>query len=203
MMPVDVIEFVSDSRTALIVLHEIYGVNRHISGVCERYRAVGYDVYCPDLLGTAGPFPYEREEEAYGFFMDRVGFGAYSTVNDVARGIRHRYDRVFLMGFSVGATLAWICANSGRYDGAVCCYGSRIRDHLHAAPRCPALVLFARREKAFDPENVVGKLSVMPGVRCEIFDAGHGFCDPFSRSFDRLAAECADAAACGFLAGLR
>ena len=41
--------FQTDSRTALVVLHEIYGINPHIRQVCAQWHASGYAVYCPDL----------------------------------------------------------------------------------------------------------------------------------------------------------
>ncbi len=46
-----VFEFRKNSTAALLVLHEIYGVNRHILDLCAGYHALGFDVYCPNLYG--------------------------------------------------------------------------------------------------------------------------------------------------------
>ncbi|MGV8905417.1 MAG: dienelactone hydrolase family protein [Acetobacterium sp.] len=48
----------SGSDSAIIILHEIYGINPHIASVCNTYFSKGYDVYCPNWLdilsGTHG-----------------------------------------------------------------------------------------------------------------------------------------------------
>ena len=152
-------EFKANSDAAVIVLHEIYGVNRHILDLCAAHQALGFDVYCPNLYCAADPFPYNRQEEAYAFFMRHVGFEVFPSINAFAAQLRPRYTRLFLLGSSVGATLAWICGNSGPYDGVVCCYGSRIRDYPHLPPACPTLAIFARREKSFPPEAIESTLS--------------------------------------------
>ncbi|MEL7568217.1 MAG: dienelactone hydrolase family protein [Dehalobacterium sp.] len=37
-------------ESAVIVLHEIYGINPHIRYVCQQYEAVGYDIICPNFI---------------------------------------------------------------------------------------------------------------------------------------------------------
>jgi dienelactone hydrolase len=34
----------------IVVLHEIYGINDHITKTCQDLADSGYDVVCPDLL---------------------------------------------------------------------------------------------------------------------------------------------------------
>lgn len=95
---------------AIIVLHEIYGLNDHIKGVCGRYRDRGFDVFCPELTGRPEPFGYGEEEAAYHNFR-KNGFGpAYQQVKGLGEGIRPIYRKVILIGFSVGATLGWLLA---------------------------------------------------------------------------------------------
>ncbi|SET52294.1 Dienelactone hydrolase family protein [Enterococcus malodoratus] len=43
---------IKGSENAVIILHEIYGLNQFILDVCNQYSEKGYDVFCPDLLGN-------------------------------------------------------------------------------------------------------------------------------------------------------
>ncbi|WP_040412280.1 dienelactone hydrolase family protein [Desulfosporosinus sp. OT] len=48
-------------ESAIIVLHEIYGINPHIQWVCEHYSDAGYHVICPDFIKPElGYFEYNR-----------------------------------------------------------------------------------------------------------------------------------------------
>ncbi len=51
-------EILNNSDIAVIVVHEIYGINEHIKGVCERLAKSGYNVICPNLLKTDQPYSY-------------------------------------------------------------------------------------------------------------------------------------------------
>ncbi|BCE10035.1 dienelactone hydrolase family protein [Bacillus paralicheniformis] len=55
------------SDTAVIVLHEIYGINRHMHDVCQLIAEQGFDVICPNLLNRDQPFEYAEEKAAYLF----------------------------------------------------------------------------------------------------------------------------------------
>ncbi len=179
--------FQNGSDTAIIVLHEIYGINRHMREVCEEYAAAGYDVYCPDLL-AGRCFDYAQQQDAYEFFMKAVGFEVYSSINDLIRQLRPKYRKIILLGFSAGATVAWRCAESGLCDGIIGRYGSRIRDYTMLAPKCPALLIFADREESFDPASLAAELKSKPNVTAVLLNGSHGFCDPFSAGYNPASA---------------
>ena len=50
-------------KKAVVLLHEIYGVNAHIEHYANEFIALGYDVYCPNFLQLEQPFPYEEEQQ--------------------------------------------------------------------------------------------------------------------------------------------
>lgn len=95
------------------------------------------------------------------------------------------------MGFSIGATIAWICGTSGICDDIICYYGSPIRDYLSLVPKCRALVLFARKEKSFEAEIAARRFEAESHITISILNGHHGFCDPFSYKFDPAAAKTA------------
>jgi hypothetical protein len=61
------------------------------------------------------------------------------------------------------------------------------------------LLLFAGQEASFSPESILPSLSAIPNVRGEIFNARHGFCDPFSPNYNATAAIKAEKLAQNFL----
>ncbi len=176
----------SGSDTALVILHEIYGVNRFITDQCDRYAGDGYDVYCPNINGLP-PFGYAEREHAYRHFMQRGGFTQAARVRRMLKKLRPHYARVILMGFSVGATLAWLCSRRDLCDRVICCYGSRIRDYTDTTPEVPTLLLFAEQD-SFD---VYATASAVTGdnTSVHILAAGHGFFNPYGNSYDALCAQ--------------
>ena len=193
----------NNSDTLIVVLHEIYGFNSHITGVCQELADSGYDVVCPDLLEGKPCFDYAREEEAYRYFMNFVGFeAAAKKVTFLLRQEEGRYRRIFLLGYSVGATVAWLCAvdsvktdDNFRYGGSLvkcsgvlCLYGSRIRDYLDVSLKCSALLVFAEEENSFAPHALRAQLETMEGAEVHILKGKHGFADPNGPNYNEASA---------------
>lgn len=93
------------------------------------------------------------------------------------------------MGFSVGATISWLCGNN-ICDFIVGCYGSRIRNYVGVKPVCPTLLIFANEEKSFDVPKLVGLLEEKSSSFLEVkrFDGSHGFMNPFSSYYNKALA---------------
>lgn len=175
--------------TVIIVLHEIYGVNCHIRQVCNQIAHYEMDSIAPNLLRDRGPFNYDQEALAYDFFMKSVGFeNAFKQVTEVLRKARTNYKKVYVLGYSVGATLAWRCSATGMCDAIVGFYGSRIRDSLEIMPACPVLLFFPTQEKAFAVDGLIAQLSNYETVQVKKIVGQHGFADPFSPNYNKEAA---------------
>ncbi|QSY49537.1 MULTISPECIES: dienelactone hydrolase family protein [Streptomyces] len=167
--------------TAVVVAHEIYGVNDHIIGVARMLRPYRCDVFTPSFLPSGFVYPREDERQAYREFMRSPGVMSMSqALVQFTGGLRERYRRVLCIGFSVGATSAWLASGAGAVDKTVCFYGSRIRDHLDVQPAAPCLVVFAAQEPSFSAPAVAEKLAGRRDVMTEIYPCRHGFCDPGS-----------------------
>jgi len=199
--------FRSHSDTLIVVLHEIYGINEHITGVCKDFSDKGYDVICPDLLDGKPPYDYNREEEAYRYFMNYEGFDASAKkVAFLLRQEEQAYRHIFLVGYSVGATVAWICCGKSENDrggfpyggliqnltGVIGFYGSRIRDYTEVNPNCSVLLFFPAEEKSFDPYELEEKLRGKERTEIYILEGKHGFANPFSDNYNDVSAERAD-----------
>jgi Dienelactone hydrolase and related enzymes len=174
--------------SAVIILHEIYGVNAHIEQVCESYYHMGYDVYCPNLYSREFPFAYTEMEEAYQHFVSTVGFDAYTIVNNEIQNIRDQYKRIILIGYSVGATIAWRCSQFANCDGVIGFYGSRIRDYMDQPCQIPTLLIFAI-EDTFDVSKVVDAIEDKKNVSAFLLDGKHGFLDTYSANYNKQSYE--------------
>lgn len=126
--------------------------------------------------------PYDSEQAAVAAFHARQGLRAYA--GQIAQRMAGR--PAFIVGFSVGASSAWQAIASAAchpHSQAVLYYGSRIRDALHLRPQCPAHLVWAEHEHAFQPDTIFPALAAA-GADCTLLPgARHGFMNPQSPHF--------------------
>lgn len=177
------------AKSIVVVLSEIYGINAHIQVVCRCLERHGRTALAPDFL-AGRCFSYGESAAAYAYFKEQIGFDyALALLEPQLVAWRQQYQGVYLLGYSVGATLAWRCSQAGLADGMVGFYGSRIRDYLQTPPQCPALLLFAEQEAALDVGALVPQLTAMRQVEAQVFAAAHGFADRYSPHYQPAAAK--------------
>ena len=177
------------TKTAVIVVHEIYGSNRHMKGICRLLREYGFDVFCPNLFGQETSFDYSQEKTAYYYFMEKVGFtAAVLQIKKLISDIKDNYQKIFVVGFSVGATVTWLCSEEKAIHGVVCFYGSRIRRYMEITPKCPALLFFPQEEKSFNVDELMAAFD-KENTEVRKFNGQHGFSDPFSPEYNEESAK--------------
>ena len=194
------------SDTVIIVAHEIYGVDEHILGVCNRLGQGKYDVLCPNLLtNRKTPFTQSEESVAYQYFMQNVGFDSAKTqIEALSRQLHNQYRFCFIIGYSVGATTAWLCSqHKGLYNGIVCFYGSRIRDYQKLEPQCPTLLFFPAKETGFAVDELIQTLTGRNNVAAAKVNALHGFTDPWSEQYCEALSEETFAKTLAFIEDIR
>lgn len=178
----------NNSNTLVIVLHEIYGINQHMKQFCQLLSAEKVDVICPNLLQLEEPFEYTEENIAYSHFMENIGFSnAAEQVKNILNDVKNKYENVLIVGFSVGATIAWLCSKEDGVDGIVGYYGSRIRDYTEVKPKCPALLFFPEKEVSFDVDQLISSL-LTKNVEVLKWKGEHGFSNPFSTKYNEESA---------------
>jgi len=178
------VKVIKKLNSVIIVLHEIYGINQHIETVCEKFSEVGYDIICPNLIDRRQPFNYDQQEEAYQHFINNIGFDLGSQqVKQLIIQAKTQYSHVFLLGYSIGATITWMCSDEeSMCDGIIGYYGSRIRDFKDITPKCPTLLIFSNEEKSFNV-NKSGDFFKKKNVDIHILSGKHGFSDAFSENY--------------------
>lgn len=178
-------ELKQNSSQCAILLHEIYGINSHMNYYAKALYEKGFDVYVPNLLQRTTAFAYEEEELAYKNFMENVGFEkAKNEVNTLIEDVSRKYAHIRLIGFSVGATIAWLCSKHSSIDKVVGFYGSRIRQYTDVIPNAETILIFGEQEKSFNPVDLKISLEAHPDVLIHIVEAAHGFADPYSPRYN-------------------
>lgn len=176
----------NNSKNVIVILHEIYGINKHIKNVCKKYSDLGFDVLCPNLLLDRKTFDYADEEIAYKNFKNNIGFEVASNkVKKLLTDISEKYESIITIGFSVGATIAWICSEvEDVCNGIICYYGSRIRDYIDVLPKCPIVLLYPKEEKSFDIDNHIKEIEVCENMAIHVLEGKHGFADEYCKNYN-------------------
>ena len=170
------------ARGALVVVQEIFGVNGHIRSVCDDYAKEGYLVLAPALFDRA-----ERDVQL-GYGSDDVARGrairekvslddALKDVEATARQIAGQ--RIGVVGYCWGGTVAWVAATCSRsFAAAVSYYGGGVPDLAAEKPNCPVMLHFGEQDQAIPMDGVRRLQAIHPELPVHVYPAGHGFnCD--------------------------
>lgn len=178
-------ELKQNSNQCVILLHEIYGINSHMNYYANALYEKNFDVYVPNLLQRTTAFTYDEEELAYKNFMENIGFEkAKSKIKALINDLSKEYSHIRIIGFSIGATIAWLCSNNPFVHKVVGFYGSRIRQYTDVIPNAETILIFGEQEESFNPVDLKISLAAYPNVLINIVEAAHGFSDPYSPKYN-------------------
>ena len=172
-----------NAARALVVVQEIFGVNRHIRNVCERFAAEGYAVIAPALFDRVGPgieLGYEAADVAQGRELrGKIPDGL--TLLDVlaAAAALPRGAKRGIVGYCWGGTVTWHGATrSSAFSAASGWYGGGIAAAKDETPRCPVQLHFGEQDASIPMTDVAAIRAAQPGVDLHVCGGGHGFgCD--------------------------
>ncbi|ETS31820.1 hypothetical protein BB987_16900 [Photorhabdus temperata] len=147
-----------------IFLTDIHGISEHAKLIAERLSG--------DVSFIS---PYEKENETpnnqeamYEYFHNVSSIDKYTCkVRDTLTYIN---TPVILVGFSIGATVAWRLSNDRNLpvQHFICIFGSRIRDYLDVKSVKPTSLFFSNDEKYF-----IDQLKCSNRITVELVDCAH------------------------------
>ena len=173
-------------KRKIFILHEIYGVNHFIEEQIQIYSDEDTAVSLISLYPEGLSFPYDQEKQAYDFFLQTVGFDApLELLSPKILEACENYNEVILIGYSVGATLAWRLTTLALHR-VICVYGSRIRQYLDNIPSCPTLVILPSHESSFDVQLLKKTLASIPNVQIKQYQGLHGFMDTSNSNYCQM-----------------
>jgi carboxymethylenebutenolidase len=124
--------------------------------------------------------PYEEASIPRGREL-RAKVGWDNAVRDMAaaaNALRH-VERVGVIGYCWGGTLAWLGATRLQFTCAVGYYGGQIHEFVHEVPRCPVMLHVGAQDPAIPLDRVELVHRKHPEVIIHTYPgAGHSFnCD--------------------------
>ena len=194
------------SKGGVVVIQEIFGVNKHIRAVCDRLAAEGYTAVAPALFDrTQKGFEcgYTPDEIASARkFIASPNWDAMLKDTQAAINELKKEGPVAIVGFCMGGSIAFLAAT--RLSGISCAiayYGGQISKFADEKPKVPMQMHFGEKDQGI-PMTDVETVKAKRGGDSEIYvypDAGHGFhCDE-RQSYTKAASETAWPRAMAFL----
>ena len=173
-----------NAARALVVVQEIFGVNRHMRNVADRFAAEGYAVIAPALFDRVAPgieLGYEAADVAQGREL-RGRIDAGLTVLDIlaAAAALPRGVKRGIVGYCWGGTVAWHGATrTSAFSAASGWYGGGVAAAKDEVARCPVQLHFGETDASIPMTDVEAVRAAQPGVEIHVYaGAGHGFgCD--------------------------
>ena len=153
---------------AVIMIQEIFGINREMREKCDDMAARGYIAICPDLfwriepgieLTDAVPEQLERAFELFGIFDQAKGMNDLAATLEYIRAHKDCNNKVGCMGYCLGGKLAYEMAADTNIDAAVSYYGVGLDGMLDKADNFSAPVLIhIAGEDEFTPKDAQDKI---------------------------------------------
>lgn len=186
-------------KGGVVVIQEIFGIDRHIRADVERWAKAGYEAIAPSL--------FDRREWGFTAEHDPAGLQAgigharatplEQALTDIAACrdfLKPHGEKVYVVGYCYGGSLAWLAA--AQLDGIAAAssyYGSLVQANAALTPKCPIIVHLGRTDAGIPADDVAAAVHAHnPDVPVHIYEgAGHGF---NNESPERYNAEAADLA---------
>lgn len=148
---------------AIVVIQEIFGVNKVMRDICDGLAAQGFVAVCPDLFWRIEPgidITDQSEAEWKKAFELFNAFDVDAGVSDIAATIAatRKLDgvngKVGAVGYCLGGLLAFLTATRTDIDAAVSYYGVGIEKHVGEAEKLarPLLMHIAEKDQFVPPE---------------------------------------------------
>ncbi|MFY7852555.1 MAG: dienelactone hydrolase family protein, partial [Brevundimonas sp.] len=169
-------------KAALLVLQEIFGVNRHMKAVTDGFAAAGLLSLAPALFDRVKPgveLGYQADDVAAGRDL-RAGTTLEGTLADMEAGIealRRQAPgvKVGVIGYCWGGSLAFMSSTRLKVDAAVGYYGGQIVPFVKERPKAPVMLHFGEFDKGIPLTDVATIQAEHPDMPIHIYPAGHGF----------------------------
>ena len=177
-------------KGGLVVVQEIFGVNKHIRAVADGYAKDGYLAVAPSTFQRVQPgvdLGYSEQDMATGFgYKQKVdALPAPGVMQDLQAAIdyaaKESGGKVGIVGYCWGGLLVWrsACQLSG-LAAAVPYYGGGMTTPEEAArtPKAPVLAHFSDRDQYVPMPTIDAFRKLHPEVEVHTYSADHGFnCD--------------------------
>lgn len=169
-----------DAPKGLVVVQEIFGVNRHIRDMADRWAALGYAVVAPavyDRVQRGFEVGYSQDDISKGRDV-RMKLSDIDLIKDIEAAAAHLgHAKLGIVGWCFGGTVTWWGATrTTRFSAASCWYGGGIPGTRNESPNCPVQMHFGGKDASIPMTDVDAVRAAQPKVEIYVYEgAGHGF----------------------------
>jgi len=176
-----------ESRGAVVLIQEIFGINSHIRSVADGYAKEGYTTIAPALFDRTErgvELKYEGEDMQKAFALMQK-LNPDTALLDVAAAFKHVQSEnpagIGVVGFCYGGLMSWLSATRGEQAGMKpnCCiayYPGGIGNVVKEQPSCPVMVHVGLADTHIGQEQIDAVRQAHPEVQVFTYEgAGHGF----------------------------
>jgi len=196
---------------ALVVIQEIFGVNKSIRGVADEYAREGFVAIAPALFDRFEP----NVELGYGEADMKKAFQDFYpkldpnvSLLDIAAAFHHVKQAgkpTGVLGFCYGGLTTWLSAVRGENvrmqpDCCVGYYAGGIGKFAAEEPVCPVMLHFGAADDHIGKDQIDAVRTANPDVEIFLYEGvGHAFANPDRPSYNAAAAKLADERSLEFL----
>ena len=190
----------------LVVIQEIFGVNRHIRSIADGYARDGFLAVAPalfDRVERGVELPYDGPEAQKGMAILQK-LDTDKSLEDVDAALQYVRQQTGkksgVIGYCLGGLLAWLSATRLHPDAAVGYYAGRIGNFASENPTAPVQLHFGKLDTHIPAEQVNKVRDAHPEVEIHWYEnAGHGFNCDMRASYNPEASALARTRALAFL----
>jgi carboxymethylenebutenolidase len=190
----------------LVVIQEIFGVNRHIRSIADGYAKDGFLAVAPALFdrverGVELSYEGDDAKKAMALLQKTDVDNALADVDAaLAYAAKETGKKVGVIGYCFGGLLAWLSATRLHPTAAVGYYAGRIGNYAAETPKVPVQLHFGKLDTHIPAEQVEAVHAAHPEVEIHWYEgAGHGFNCDMRASYNPQAAALARGRALEFL----
>jgi len=204
----------ADKAPAVVVLHEVFGVNEDIRLTCQALAAQGFIAIAPDLFWRQEPgvdlsVTSEADwKKGLGLYMayDRdAGVSDIEATIAAARELPRSTGKVAVMGYCLGGLMTFLSAARSKVDAAVAFHGGDTEKYLGeaASVSAPFLMHLAGADEFITPEaqaQIKEAFAGKPNVTIYTYEGcHHAFSRHGGAHYDAAAAKSANDRTWAFL----
>ena len=170
-------------RGGVVVIGEVWGINKWVRSVADRFARHGYLAIAPALFDRM-ELGYESENygpeqfQVIGELMKRFDpakatLDVEATVQAAAEG-----GKVGITGYCFGGAATWRAAHAGLgLSAASGYYGGGVANYIALEPQVPLEMHYADADSSIPLEQIEALKTRHPNVDVYVYHGQHGFCN--------------------------
>ena len=197
----------SGSGPGVVVIQEIFGVNKVMRDIADDLSAQGYVALCPDLFWRLEPgiqltdqseAEWQKAFDLFGKFDVDAGVTDIDATISHLRGLEACSGKVGAVGYCLGGLLAYLTAARTSADASVGFYGVNIQEKLDESSNIskPLMLHVASKDQFVPPEAqqaVKDGLAANSQVTIHTYEGNdHAFARVGGEHYDKAAADLAN-----------